>query len=291
VSTARSNTSEPRSKARSSNCSRLSTIFGRCRNVSSRRYSPVGSVGGFTLRRPKKKISSEEFLIFNQELATLLRAGLPLVQSLDILRRRVPNPAFKRVLDDVYERVRSGNALSDAFEAQGGMFTGIYHASLMAGEKSGSLETVLRRYVARHNGLFDDMFRRSNDLTDDPLQSFLVGLKFFADMLADLPKTHPGCVVAAFCYQDQQFSRDIRALSAEGIRSWREKVRTHLQKIADTYPPRNGADLDAMADMIAAVVEGGIILSRTFDDNRLLAQQVMAYRNYVKLAFEPEMAK
>ncbi|GMV22572.1 MAG: type II secretion system F family protein [Vicinamibacterales bacterium] len=109
---------------------------------------PVGSVGGFTLRRPKKKISSEEFLIFNQELATLLRAGLPLVQSLDILRRRVPNPAFKRVLDDVYERVRSGNALSDAFEAQGGMFTGIYHASLMAGEKSGSLETVLRRYVA-----------------------------------------------------------------------------------------------------------------------------------------------
>jgi len=158
-------------------------------------------------------------------------------------------------------------------------------------DKNDLAQALLRRYVARHNGLFDDMFRRSNDLTDDPLQSFLVGLKFFADMLADLPKTHPGCVVAAFCYQDQQFSRDIRALSAEGIRSWREKVRTHLQKIADTYPPRNGADLDAMADMIAAVVEGGIILSRTFDDNRLLAQQVMAYRNYVKLAFEPEMAK
>ncbi len=113
---------------------------------------PVGGVGvgGFSFRLPsrKKKIGSEEFLIFNQEMATLLRAGLPLVQSLDILRRRVPNPSFKRVLDDVYERVRSGSALSDAFEAQGGMFTGIYHASLMAGEKSGSLETVLRRYVS-----------------------------------------------------------------------------------------------------------------------------------------------
>lgn len=113
---------------------------------------PLGGVGvgGFSLRLPsrKKKISSDEFLIFNQEMATLLRAGLPLVQSLDILRRRVPNPTFKNVLDDVYERVRSGSALSDAFEAQGGMFTGIYHASLMAGEKSGSLETVLRRYVS-----------------------------------------------------------------------------------------------------------------------------------------------
>jgi type IV pilus assembly protein PilC len=107
-------------------------------------------VGGFSFRVPqrRKKIGSDEFLIFNQEMATLLRAGLPLVQSLDILRRRVPNPTFKRVLDDVYERVRSGSALSDAFEAQGGMFTGIYHASLMAGEKSGSLETVLRRYVS-----------------------------------------------------------------------------------------------------------------------------------------------
>jgi type IV pilus assembly protein PilC len=113
---------------------------------------PLGGVGvgGFTVRLParKKKIGSDEFLIFNQEMATLLRAGLPLVQSLDILRRRVPNPTFKKVLDDVYERVRSGSALSDAFEAQGGMFTGIYHASLMAGEKSGSLETVLRRYVS-----------------------------------------------------------------------------------------------------------------------------------------------
>ena len=112
---------------------------------------PVGGVGvgRFSLRwSSRKKISSAEFLIFNQEMATLLRAGLPLVQSLDILRRRVQNPTLKAVLDDVYDRVRSGSALSDAFEAQGGMFTGIYHASLMAGEKSGSLETVLRRYVA-----------------------------------------------------------------------------------------------------------------------------------------------
>ena len=112
---------------------------------------PVGGVGvgRFSFRWPsRKKISSAEFLIFNQEMATLLRAGLPLVQSLDILRRRVPNPSLKAVLDDVYDRVRSGSALSDAFEVQGGMFTGIYNASLMAGEKSGSLETVLRRYVA-----------------------------------------------------------------------------------------------------------------------------------------------
>jgi len=105
-------------------------------------------VGGVQLALPKRrKVPMAEFLVFNQELATLLKAGLPLVQSLDILRRRVPNPIFKAALDDIYSRVRSGSALSEAFEAQH-LFSGVYTASLMAGEKSGSLEQVLRRYVA-----------------------------------------------------------------------------------------------------------------------------------------------
>ena len=102
-----------------------------------------------TVPLPKRsRISTREFLVFNQELATLLKAGMPLVQSLDILRRRVANPLFKSVLDDVYERVRGGSALSESFEAHGAMFPGVYTASLMAGEKSGSLEQVIRRYVA-----------------------------------------------------------------------------------------------------------------------------------------------
>jgi type IV pilus assembly protein PilC len=105
------------------------------------------SIAGLRLGVPRRRrVSSAEFLVFNQELATLLKAGLPLVQSLDILRRRIENPVFKSALDDVYDKVRSGIALSEAFAAQH-MFTGVYTASLMAGEKSGSLEQVLRRYV------------------------------------------------------------------------------------------------------------------------------------------------
>jgi type IV pilus assembly protein PilC len=96
----------------------------------------------------RRKVSSREFLVFNQELATLLKAGMPLVQSLDILRRRVTNPTFKSLLDDVHERVRAGSALSEAFEAHGALFPGVYTASLLAGEKSGNLEQVLRRYVS-----------------------------------------------------------------------------------------------------------------------------------------------
>jgi len=96
----------------------------------------------------RHKVPAREFLVFNQELATLLKAGMPLVQSLDILRARITNLVFKPVLDDIYERVRAGSALSEAFEAHGALFPGVYTASLLAGEKSGNLEQVLRRYVS-----------------------------------------------------------------------------------------------------------------------------------------------
>jgi type IV pilus assembly protein PilC len=96
----------------------------------------------------RRRISRQEFLVFNQELATLLKAGMPLVQSLDILRQRVANPTFKAVLDGVHEKVKAGTALSDAFSEHHGLFPRVYSASLMAGERSGSLDEVIRRYVA-----------------------------------------------------------------------------------------------------------------------------------------------
>lgn len=109
---------------------------------------PKGAIAGLAIRLPQShRISEREFLVFNQELATLLKAGMPLVQSLDLLKRRVTSPTFRRVLDDVHEKVRSGTALSDAFAAQGGLFPRVYTASLLAGERSGNLDAVLRRYV------------------------------------------------------------------------------------------------------------------------------------------------
>jgi len=96
----------------------------------------------------RQRVKRQEFLVFNQELATLLKAGMPLVQSLDILRQRVVNPTFKSVLDSVHDRVRSGSSLSDAFGEHGSMFPPVYSASLLAGERSGNLDAVIRRYVA-----------------------------------------------------------------------------------------------------------------------------------------------
>jgi type IV pilus assembly protein PilC len=109
---------------------------------------PKGALAGLPFRLPRRTaISTREFLVFNQELATLLKAGMPLVQSLDLLKSRVTTPIFRSVLEDLHERVRGGTALSDAFAVHGKLFPSIYTASLVAGERSGNLDSVLRRFV------------------------------------------------------------------------------------------------------------------------------------------------
>jgi len=108
-----------------------------------------GSLAGLKIATPqRRRVRHQEFIVFNQELATLLKAGMPLVQSLDILRQRVANPSFKAVLDGIYEKVKAGTALSDAFAEHGDLFPPVYAASLLAGERSGNLDAVIRRYVA-----------------------------------------------------------------------------------------------------------------------------------------------
>jgi type IV pilus assembly protein PilC len=97
--------------------------------------------------RGKKIISTERFLLFNQELLALVRAGLPILQSFDIMLERQKNPRFKEVLTDVREKLKSGIALSDAFASYGDSFPPIYSTSLRAGERSGDLEGVLKRFL------------------------------------------------------------------------------------------------------------------------------------------------
>ncbi|HXH91355.1 MAG TPA: type II secretion system F family protein [Thermoanaerobaculia bacterium] len=99
------------------------------------------------LPRGGKIISTERFLLFNQELLALVKAGLPILQSFDIMLERQKNLRFKEVLTDVREKLKSGIALSDAFASYGDAFPPIYSTSLRAGERSGDLEGVLRRFL------------------------------------------------------------------------------------------------------------------------------------------------
>src|ERR1035438_6970352 len=95
----------------------------------------------------RRNVKLEPFLIFNQQFLTLIRAGLPILGSLRMLARGQKNAHFSAQLDDVWHRVKTGDALSSAFEAQSG-FPVMYTTTLLAGERSGNLIEVLERYVS-----------------------------------------------------------------------------------------------------------------------------------------------
>lgn len=100
-----------------------------------------------TLGKPAKRLDMEKFLIFNQQFVTLIRAGLPILKSLDLLAERLTSGKLQEPVRAVRDEVKTGALLSEAFARQG-IFPPIYVTSVMAGEKSGSLVEVLDRYVA-----------------------------------------------------------------------------------------------------------------------------------------------
>jgi type IV pilus assembly protein PilC len=97
-------------------------------------------------RSAKKKVKLDIFLIFNQQFLTLIRAGLPILSSLDLLAKRQKDLSFRAQLEDVGGRVKTGESISSAFEAQGTVPL-VYTTTLLAGERSGNLEEVLQRYL------------------------------------------------------------------------------------------------------------------------------------------------
>jgi type IV pilus assembly protein PilC len=161
--------------------------------------------GVFSLRdlipRGKRVISTERFLLFNQELLALVKAGLPIIQSFDIMLERQKDVRFREVLTEIREKIKSGVALSDAFSSFGDMFPPIYSTSLRAGERSGDLEGVLRRFL-RYQKIIVNLRKRVTSALVYPavLVSLSIGMvvimltkvipkfiEFFAGFGAELP--------------------------------------------------------------------------------------------------------
>src|SRR5438477_4907023 len=107
---------------------------------------PQGMLAGGVSMRRRRKLKQATFLVFNQQFLTLIRAGLPILNSLELLIKRQKDATLKQILENVRDRVKGGELLSDSFAAQG-IVPKIYTTTLMAGEKSGNMDEVLTRYV------------------------------------------------------------------------------------------------------------------------------------------------
>lgn len=193
-------------------------------------------------------------------------------------RERLLQLAEQAVLEKGFDATSIEELIAGAGITKSGFF---YHFK----DKTELARVLLVRYLEREHALFDDLFARADELNEDPLHGFLVGLKMLAEMLGDLPTGHPGCLIASYCYQDRLFDQTVRDLNAEAVLSWRKRFRERLDRIVVHYRPRVTTDLDDLADMLSAIVDGGIIQSKVLKDPKLLSRQVMLYREMLRLVF------
>jgi TetR/AcrR family transcriptional regulator, transcriptional repressor for nem operon len=202
------------------------------------------------------------------------------------LQPRKGEETRERILDaaetSVLEKGFAATSIEELIAAVGITKSGFfYHFK----DKGALAKALLVRYIEREDALFDELFGRADELNEDPLHGFLVGLKMLSELLADLPGGHPGCLVASYCYQDRLFDKEVRELNAAAVLGWRRRFRTRLEVIAKRYKPRIKVDLDDLADMLSAIADGGIILAKVTKDKDALPRQVLLYRDFVRSVF------
>jgi TetR/AcrR family transcriptional repressor of nem operon len=193
-------------------------------------------------------------------------------------RERIMDIAQDAVLHKGFASTSIDEIICEAGITKSGFF---YHFR----DKNDLAKALLQRYLDTEWQVFDNLFQKSAELSDDPLHGFLIFLKLFADVMGDIPNGHPGCLAASYVYQDFMFSQDVRDMTTEGHRIWRRRFRERLDRIAARYPARIDINLDDLADMLSAVADGGIILSKSLHDPQALPRQIMLYRAFVKLVF------
>ncbi len=195
-------------------------------------------------------------------------------------RERILEIAESSVLAKGFGATSIEEVIAEAGITKSGFF---YHFR----DKNELARALMLRYVEENDRIFDDVFHRGRQLSDDPLQSFLITLKLLAELMGDLPNGHPGCLIATFTYQERLFDRDVRDIATGAVRSWNGRFLDALNEIARVYPPREGMDINDVANMFSCVVDGGIIMSRGLGDPRVLERQILAFRSFVKMLFTP----
>jgi TetR/AcrR family transcriptional regulator, transcriptional repressor for nem operon len=193
-------------------------------------------------------------------------------------KERILDIAEAAVLAKGFDATSIEELIAEAGITKSGFF---YHFR----DKSTLARALLERFIERDHRIQEEIFARARELNEDPLQAFLVGLKLFAEMAGNMPGGHPGCLVATYTYQERLFDRDVHELNRRAVLAWRARFLRMLEEIAAVYPPRESVDLEALADMVNTIIEGAIVMSKAVRDPKVLHDQIMLFRSYVRLLF------
>lgn len=195
-------------------------------------------------------------------------------------RERILATAEALILQKGFVGTSIDEILDKAAITKGGFF---YHFN----GKAALAHALVERYLVHDQEMFEELLERADSLSEDPLQRLLIFLNLLAEMVSGMTSTHPGCLVAAFTYEVQQFDTEVRRRMVEGMLSWRALITERLILVTARYPARIPVSVQTLADMFGSCLEGGILLARLLDDNKALVDQVQAYRTHIRLIYDP----
>lgn len=193
-------------------------------------------------------------------------------------RNRILTVAEQLILQQGFSGTPIDQIIENAAVTKGGFF---YHFE----GKRDLAKHLLIKFLEEEEKIFNDLFNRAQSLTEDPLQQVLLFLNLYAELAAELPKGHPGCLVASYTYELQQFDPEIYKIARDGMHEWKKSFEVLLKHVAEIYPPKIEIDLGEVSNMFTAVFEGGILLSKISGEPTALSKQVFQYRTYIRFIF------
>ena len=149
---------------------------------------------------------------------------------------------------------------------------------------------LIRRFSDEGMTLFNESLERARKYSDDPLQQLMILIGQYEEIFEDLTEPYPGCLLASYIYELQQFNEDTRELINEEFLLSRRELAKLIKQIMKKYPPRMNIDPISLADGFMSVFEGAFILSKSLNEPDVTIKQLRHYKSYLKLLFDPEIS-
>jgi TetR/AcrR family transcriptional repressor of nem operon len=151
--------------------------------------------------------------------------------------------------------------------------------------KADLARALVENYRENHLVLFERFAAEADASSGDPLDATFDFLRRFEAFVEARTTPLAGCLYAAYTYENRQFDSSIHAIIAKGLKRWTELYETRFEKILTRYEPKVAVSAAELAEMIVAIIEGALILSRSYDDPHFVARQSRQFRNYLGLLF------
>ena len=192
----------------------------------------------------------------------------------------------ERILDIAYEAIVekgfAATSIEELVEAAGITKSGFFYHFR---DKNDMARQLFDRFLSEDEKIIETLEQRARELSDDPLQSLLIFLNLYAQMMDDMETLHPGCMVASVTYQERLFDSEMKRMNVDYLLRTRQRFADWLKEIVELHPPKMDADLDALADHLTVIVEGAIIYAKALRDPDMMGRQTRLFRSHIKLLF------